>query len=186
VWLPAPPRTVTGTGDQSSSAPSVGAHQKHAGNGSTLSSGVACTECHPPATSLAHVDGSGTAQLAWGPLATSSGAAASMTGGTCANYCHGATLPPSTAARTRPVWAPPTAMTCGSCHEANPTTGQHPSRNSKHSGLACGACHGAGFAAGTSVNKAVHVDGAVSKDASLNWQDAPKSCDPSCHGRKGW
>ena len=188
VWLPAPPQTIAGTGDQSTSSPKVGAHQKHVGNGSTLSNGVACTECHPAATSLAHVGGSGTAQLAWGPLATNGGAAASMSSGTCANYCHGATLPGT--GRARPAWAPPTAMSCGSCHEANPTTGEHPSRNSSHSGFGCDVCHGAGFVAGSSVNKAVHVDGAIYKVPGLNWQGPPqyttKSCDPSCHGRENW
>lgn len=182
VWLPAPPQAVAGA--TSTSDARVGAHQKHLGNGSALSNGVACGECHPAASDLSHVGGTGVAQLAWGPLATTGGAAASMTSGTCANYCHGATLPGT--GRARPAWAPPTAMTCGSCHQANPTTGQHPAQNTKHSGIGCGTCHGTGFAAG-SVNRALHVDGAINKAAGLNWQDTPvKSCDPSCHARENW
>jgi predicted CxxxxCH...CXXCH cytochrome family protein len=185
AWRPAPPQTVAGTGDQTTSAPRVGAHQKHAGNGSTLSNGVACAECHPPASDLGHLGGTGSAQLAWGPLATSGGAGASMTSGTCANYCHGATLPGT--GRAAPTWAPPTALTCGSCHEADPTTNEHPSQNQRHSGFSCSICHGAGFEPGSSVDKTLHVDGAVNKDASLNWQSTPvKSCDPACHGRKDW
>jgi predicted CxxxxCH...CXXCH cytochrome family protein len=186
VWLPAPPQSVIVTADQTTSNPRIGAHQKHVGNGSTLSNGVACTECHPAAADLGHVGGSGAAQLAWGPLATNAGAAASMTSGTCANYCHGATLP-GAAGRTAPAWAPPSAMTCGSCHEADPTTGQHPSQRAQHSSFQCYICHGGSYVGGTTADKSLHFDGTVSKDASLNWQTSPvKSCDPACHNRKNW
>lgn len=190
VWLPAPPQAVVAGGDQTSSNPKIGAHQKHAGNGSTLSNGVACTECHPAATDLAHIGGSGTAQLVWGPLATNGGATASMTGATCSNYCHGATLPGT---RPAPTWAPPSAMTCGSCHNANPTSGRHPAAFPSHviggTPMPCSFCHSAGFDVGV-VDKAAHIDGAIRKDPSLNFQGPPeftvKSCDPSCHGRENW
>jgi hypothetical protein len=78
-------------------------------------------------------------------------------------------------------------MTCGSCHEADPTTGQHPSQRAQHSSFQCYICHGGSYVGGTTADKSLHFDGTVSKDASLNWQTSPvKSCDPACHNRKNW
>ncbi len=168
----------------STSDRAVGAHQKHLGNGSTLSNGVACTECHAVPTGIAHVDGA--VQMSWGTLARTGGASPTWNGTTCAaSYCHGSTLPGT--GRANPTWAPPTALGCGSCHQPSPTTGRHPAVFSNHGDFACSVCHGAGFTAGTSVDKALHVNGAIDKAASLNWQSTPvKSCDPACHGRKDW
>lgn len=180
---PAAPPAGALDSEISTSDRAVGAHQKHLGNGSTLSNGVACTECHATPVDVAHVDG--TVTMTWGTLARIGGAVPAWNGTTCtASYCHGATLPGT---RTAPTWAPPSTLGCGSCHQAAPTTGQHPSQNADHSGFDCSVCHGTGFSAGTTVDKAVHVNGTVNKAAGLNWQSTPvKSCDPACHSRKDW
>jgi predicted CxxxxCH...CXXCH cytochrome family protein len=188
VWRPAPPQTVAGTGDQTAASPKVGAHQKHAGNGSTVSAGFACTQCHPPATDLAHVGGSGTAQLAWGTLATDAGTVpASMTSGTCANYCHGVTLQGGPAAS--PAWTSTAALSCASCH------GNPPSSHSAGS-TDCNACHSGTVNANGTINVAggLHVNGQVEATSAhaADWglpaqhgytvnRTGLESC-KSCHG----
>jgi hypothetical protein len=74
-------------------------------------------------------------------------------------------------------------MTCGSCHQANPTTGEHPAAsNSPHSAYGCDRCHGAGFTLNTSVNKDSHVDGQINKITSIGWNATTRSCTNTCHG----
>jgi predicted CxxxxCH...CXXCH cytochrome family protein len=183
---PAPPAGSAST-EISTTDRAVGAHQKHLGSGSTISNGVACTECHATPAGIDHVDG--TARLTWGPLATSGGAAPAWDGTTCAStYCHGATLPGT--GRASPIWAPPTTLSCGSCHQLAPTTGRHPATFDKHRSYVCGTCHGGtyagGLGGGTAADTGLHVNGLLDKAADLQWRESDRSCDPACHGRKNW
>jgi predicted CxxxxCH...CXXCH cytochrome family protein len=135
-------------------APATGAHLKHV-NGGAFVRPLACSECHTVPTTLAHVDGS--APVVFGALAqTGGGAAPSYTAPTCSSvYCHGKTLVnPST---PNPSWNGP-GMVCGSCHDLQPTTGQHvlhgPAAPNPPN-VACQTCH-KGFSA---IDLVHHVDG---------------------------
>jgi predicted CxxxxCH...CXXCH cytochrome family protein len=173
--------------ETATSARAVGAHQRHLGNGSTVTNGVACAECHAVpsgADGLAHV--SRAVELTWGPVASARGATPGWTGTSCANYCHGQTLPGGP--RTSPLWIAPEPLGCNSCHEAAPTTGQHPAVQDKHQlangqGFACSVCHLQDYASPAS-SKANHVNGAVNVDTGgiVRWNPANRTCAANCHG----
>jgi predicted CxxxxCH...CXXCH cytochrome family protein len=161
--LPAAPPKDT-SGNTSTSAPGVGAHQAHLNDG-TLRRAMACTECHVVPGDLAHA--TQPLQLTWGPLATTQGAtpAFNPTSLTCSStYCHGATLNAG-GTLTNPVWTSGASqIACGSCHAAPPPA-PHPQNAS------CGSCH-PGYTA-TTVNVDLHVNGVV--DLST------QTC-TACHG----
>jgi predicted CxxxxCH...CXXCH cytochrome family protein len=187
--LAAPPEGVLG--ETAPSDPHVGAHQKHLGNGSTISDGVACTECHAVPSGLAHLDG--TALLTWGPLAQTGGATPAWTPGTltCAStYCHGAGL--DGGANTSPSWT--ATVACGDCHGSPPDTGGHTAVIA-HAGQPCSRCH-VQVATNTALPgivdsptaKALHVNGAkdVSLSVSGTWDGTAKTCsNVACHGTSG-
>ncbi|MFT3916401.1 MAG: CxxxxCH/CxxCH domain-containing protein [Anaeromyxobacteraceae bacterium] len=150
---PAPP--VGTQGELATSTRAVGAHQSHL-SGGTMSSGVACTECHAVPTDLSHVDG--VRKLTWGALATKDGAAPSYTATqTCAStYCHGATLNAG-GTKTAPAWTGGAAeAACGTCHGAPPPA-PHPTL------AACRTCHANTVTAGGAIDLAggKHVNGTV-------------------------
>ncbi len=58
--------------DMAKAAPATGSHAAHV-NGTLLAKGLACEQCHPAVTSLAHVDG--TKAVKFGALASADGAA---------------------------------------------------------------------------------------------------------------
>lgn len=177
--LAAPPQTVIGSADP-------GAHQQHLVGG-TFSDGVACTECHPSRVGVGHANGA--VELAFGPLANADGATATYDPATasCANYCHGATLPPSDPARPAVTWAPAT-LDCGSCHQAAPTTGRHPAVSNGHATIPCLACHGGTYTE-TVADPAFHVNGTLDV-GPLPGFDAgpPRTCNSAaCHpGVRSW
>jgi hypothetical protein len=156
----------------------VGAHQAHVNTG-TFAGPVACSECHVVPANLeqpTHLNQQ--VDVAFGAIA-SNGTAPTWTGTTCANYCHGATMPhPET--RTAPTWAPPSTIACGDCHEANPTTGKHPAVVAQH-GFECRTCHGGTYTP-TAVDKTLHVNGTVDKNQPLiGWDPANRTCLALCH-----
>jgi hypothetical protein len=170
--LAAPPQTVIGGADP-------GAHQPHLVGG-TISNGVACTECHPSRAGVGHANGN--VEMAFGPLATANGAAATYDPQTasCTNYCHGATLPqPPAGPRPAITWAPQT-LTCDSCHEGNPTTGRHPAVSAGHAVVSCGACHG-GTHTATVPDRALHLNTTIDKGPLAGWDAASRSCTAVCH-----
>ena len=163
----APPRDLAGSTD--TSAVTVGAHTAH------LAAGLTCAACHPapdPASPASHIDG-GTAQLAWGPLATTGGAspAWSRAGATCSNvYCHGAFQGGNAGA---PVWTSVGAgqAACGTCHGRTGAefpgapASNHPTLAAGSGPAVCNACHaGAVDAAGRPVAPGQHLDGQVQVD----------------------
>ncbi|GEJ59077.1 CxxxxCH/CxxCH domain c-type cytochrome [Anaeromyxobacter diazotrophicus] len=161
----APPRSVAGLTDPAQLG--VGAHQAHLAGGA-LAEPVACGECHvvPATVNEPGHQGKEHAAVAFGPLATSLGAAASWdrTSATCTTYCHGATL--TGGANTAPRWTQVdgTQAACGTCHGVPPPA--------PHVQLTtCGNCH-AGYTQ-TSVNLATHLDGQVEVNGA--------AC-TSCHG----
>jgi len=147
----APPKDASG--NTSSSAPGVGAHQAHLVAG-TLRGPLACTQCHALPPGSPHPNGS--VSFSWGALATGNGATSPSyvaTGSTCsATYCHGSTLQAG-GTHTTPTWTGGASqVACGSCHAAPPPS-PHPQV------ATCGTCH-AGYTA-TTVNLATHMNGSV-------------------------
>ncbi len=174
---PAPPRAVVRTdpsGGTATTLRGVGAHQAHLVASATARA-MACSECHAvPSTTTSPGHNNGTAEVLFGPLARTSGAAPvwNTPALTCsATYCHGATLFGGAAGKT-PMWTDQTETfrSCGSCHgipgPGTPTT-DHPTSN----GTDCGSCH-TGYTAST-VNLTLHLDGKV---------DATGGSCSSCHG----
>ncbi len=163
---------------------SVGLHASHVGT--TLTTPLACGECHPArggsvVADAAHVDGDGRAEVSFGALARTGGAAATYTrttatSATCSSvYCHGQF---GGGSGWDPSWTSTAQATCASCHGAPPSTGEH----GKHDGLACAECHG------HSGSGAAHVNGAKdvpfsSSAPGATWSPATMSCGTfSCHG----
>lgn len=122
----APPSDLSGS--SSTSSPGVGAHQAHlTSNG--RSRVVPCAECHvvPKAvTDPGHLDSSGPAELAFGGVAQTAGAAPSYANGVCGkSYCHGAAFPggaPSGGKHTAPKWTvvDGSQAGCDGCHALPP------------------------------------------------------------------
>ena len=183
---------------------SVGVHAAHVGT--TIASPLGCDACHPSRgdvrTDTAHVDGDGVAEVVFGPLAKTGGAAAtytrvSSTSATCAStYCHGRFSGGASSGSGATVsWTSTTPVGCTSCHGNPPASGEH----SKHSGSSfrCYNCHNAvvdssnGF-----VDAALHVNGAKdvrfggtrnSQAVSGTWSAATRTCSNlSCHGSESW
>ncbi len=173
---------------------SVGVHASHVGT--TMGRPVACTECHPDragsnvVTDAAHVDGDGVAEVAFGSLATTGGAAAVYTrvsgiSATCGStYCHGRfTGGANGGSGATPSWTSTAQVTCTSCHGNPPSTDRH----STHTGseFSCSNCHRhGGF-------DPAHVNG-VEDVALLAGTFAPttRTCSSfTCHGKNhsnGW
>lgn len=158
----APPRDVTG-GD-ATSLRGVGAHSEHL-RGSATHGSVACDECHRvPETwdSPGHTDTALPADVAFGALATSSGARPQYlveTTSCSGTYCHGRFTPMWTAPR-------PSDQACGSCHALPPAL-PHPQSND------CSVCHGAVIDAQRGfLMPNLHVDGRVQVEQTCT----------ACHG----
>jgi predicted CxxxxCH...CXXCH cytochrome family protein len=163
---------------------SVGVHASHVAP--TITAPLACGECHPARaesviTDAAHVDGDAQAEVAFGGLARTGGAAAtylrtSATSASCSSvYCHGEFTGGSSAA---PSWTSTTQATCTSCHGAPPSTGLH----STHRSYSCAECHGHGGSGATHVNGARDVPFSTAAPGAV-WVPATMSCGTfSCHG----
>jgi predicted CxxxxCH...CXXCH cytochrome family protein len=187
---PAPP---LGTNqEESTSAKAVGAHQSHLKAAHTISSPIACTECHlvpQNASDPGHLDTALPAEVTFGTLARTGGAQAQWSDGsvTCTSvYCHGATL--QGGSNKTPAWTTVngTQAACGTCHALPPKTGRHPNNFGDHAwmGSNCTNCHdGMTNTTGNAVtNPALHVNGV--KDVKLKigtWSGASKTCNSNCH-----
>jgi predicted CxxxxCH...CXXCH cytochrome family protein len=172
-------------GRSASSNVSVGAHAAHVGT--ALMTAPGCGDCHPARGDAladpAHVDGDGRAEVAFGPLARTGGAAASYTrtsatqASCAATYCHGAF---SGGASATMSWTSTASLGCASCHGAPPSTGQH----GRHRSRSCGDCH-PGSTSG-SVNRSTHVDGARQVGNRVtSWDASTRRC-VGCHGSDTW
>jgi predicted CxxxxCH...CXXCH cytochrome family protein len=169
---PAPPRDARG--NVATTAPGVGAHQRHL-NGGSLRNGLACAECHvvpgtgPSGPDLTHVNGR--ADLTFAALAQTNGVTPTFdaTNHTCTNYCHGASL---SAGANRVTWNATGQALCGSCHGLPPAS-PHPAVTGGVT--ACGICH-----PGT-----VRSDGTIDTAGGKHINGSPDvvgtSC-TACHG----
>jgi len=178
----APP--VGTKGETAITTRAVGAHQRHL-VASTLTSGVACTECHAVPASTTH--STGTVEMSWGTLARTGNVTPSWNGTSCsASYCHGNFTGGNKSYAAN--WTAPAANSCGTCHPAAPSTGQH--SRSNHVAAGCGACH-SGYTA-TAINVSIHLNGTKNVGGAGTkvgtW--ASPSCTPNdanaCHGTETW
>ena len=139
----APPRDLSG--NTSSSARGVGAHQAHVLGKTVISAPIACSACHQvPAAigSPGHLDHLRPATVTFSGLAVADGATPTWNGASCSgSYCHGggAKLANDTAFKLRnPVWTLGTSQAfCGSCHGLPPS-------DIAHAGITfpdCARCH---------------------------------------------
>ena len=179
---PSPPVDTQGRADAANV--SVGVHAAHVGT--TLTTPLACGECHPArggsvVDDPAHVDGDARAEISFGALARTGGTAAAYvragpTDATCNSvYCHGAF---TGGARQAPTWTSTAQATCTSCHGAPPSTGLH----GKHGIAACAECHGHPGSGATHVNGTKDVPFSASAPGAL-WTPATRSCGTfDCHG----
>ena len=120
----------------------VGAHDAHVR--ATLTTAIACTNCHgtlPASLNVDHADG--VVAASWSALAASTSisakptafdaAWATSTTPSCTNYCHSNASPVGGTKSTKlPVWTVATAMACDSCHKFTATT-TVPDTNLSHS-----------------------------------------------------
>jgi predicted CxxxxCH...CXXCH cytochrome family protein len=137
----APPFDVSG--DATTTARGVGAHQRH------LDVGVACAECHPVPGDQLHADG--IVEVAFGPIgSTLFDPVWNSTALTCSTYCHGGTT--GGGSNKTPLWTKVdgTQAACGTCHGVPPPAPHIQSND-------CGGCH-AGYTS-TTVDPLTHVDG---------------------------
>ncbi len=135
----APPSALGGIDDPTYIG--VGAHQVHLAGGASTKP-LSCAECHIFPESLeaeGHVDTPWPAEVSWGPIAKTQGAAApwDREAGTCTVWCHGTDAP---------AWVEGQAG-CGSCHGVPPAE-PHPQVDD------CGLCH-------PPSSRETHVDGQV-------------------------
>jgi predicted CxxxxCH...CXXCH cytochrome family protein len=152
--------TCHGSGDRSypprdpcffpGDAASGGAHAAHALPSAALSTGIACSTCHPvpgnPVISGLH--GDGVVEVAFDPKVVVGTASYDPTTQTCAVYCHA-----QGGARPRPAWSDTKPMACGDCHGSPP---------SGHFVGACSTCHAEANAAGTALSGGpLHLNGRV-------------------------
>ena len=131
---PAPPRGLHG--EQFTVDLAVGAHRVHL-EANRLRGPVACAECHRVPTTVAetgHIDTALPAELTFGTLATTDGAAPTWDrqAATCSNvYCHGGgtrlAADASPGKLVAPRWTASSSATiyCGACHGVPPADASH-------------------------------------------------------------
>ncbi len=170
---PAPPTALGGLEDRTNRG--VGAHAAHFA--STLSSPIACTECHQvPATVDAegHIDTPIPAETTWGPLANADGAETRWNTDTltCSgSYCHGGTMAePGLDSEVDWLADRGTQTGCDSCH-LFPPPAPHPEANG------CEPCHVPTAGGGLLGDVTTHIDGILQLEGA-----GPTSCSSGCHG----
>lgn len=172
----------------------VGVHAAHVGT--TITTPLGCDACHPSRgdvrTDTAHVDGDGVAEVVFGPLAKTGGAAStyarvSSTSATCANtYCHGR-FTGGTGATVN--WTSTTPVGCTSCHGNPPGSGEH-TKHVSGERIACAYCHDGVMSAPDAISgPTLHVNGTknVQFGGPGTWNASTKTCsNVGCHGTETW
>jgi len=137
----------------------VGAHQTHLTQ-SAVARALECRNCHAVPTQVAdagHIDSSLPAEVTFGTLALTGGAAATWDGATCANtYCHGTFKGGNQVEATWTDVAVGQAA-CGTCHGTPPPAAAgHPPVSQ------CSLCHPRVADANLNiVNRTLHINGKV-------------------------
>jgi predicted CxxxxCH...CXXCH cytochrome family protein len=131
-------------------ASNAGAHAAHVQPSAALSSGAACSTCHPvpgnPVIDGLH--GDGTVEIIFDPKVVVGEASFDRSTETCAVYCHD-----QGGARPRPTWNDTKPMACGDCH-GSPPGGHFPGP--------CSNCHAEANATGTALTGGpLHLNGNV-------------------------
>lgn len=169
----------------------VGAHTRHLEGGS-LSSGVACGECHivpEGPDDIGHQEADSIAELTFGPLA---GVAAvwDRNTETCGLvYCHGNFSGGHTT--NAPVWTVAGEPACGSCHEVDRTAVLLGGRHAIHANafMECYECH-ADVANGQKViiDRDLHINGTVNVafSSGVGSYAAGWCNNPGCHSSAPW
>ncbi|HIJ97170.1 MAG TPA: hypothetical protein HPP94_15825, partial [Desulfuromonadales bacterium] len=149
----------------------VGAHDTHLRALNAITNPIACTECHSSVNATSpsfagHMDGAGT--VSFGALATTGGAAASYSAGTCSTtYCHYGKPNGAYTVGTPVAWTntalltgtPTLAGDCSKCHASPPsTTGDHAGVTNINQ---CNGCHDHVTTAGTFSDPSKHINGTV-------------------------
>ncbi|HWR84200.1 MAG TPA: CxxxxCH/CxxCH domain-containing protein [Candidatus Deferrimicrobium sp.] len=187
----APPKGLHG--EVSAAELAVGAHTTHM-EGSYVSDGFGCRECHLVPTRLSdtgHWAVDSTAEITWGTLA---GSASQWDRGTrkCGNvYCHGGFS--GGYSNNTPNWIAPGQAACGSCHDDGTNPGDLSGRHEKHvreKDVECYECHSATVDAGLAIiGKSVHVDGqktVVFGAKEITYQNGTCSGPEACHEAESW
>jgi predicted CxxxxCH...CXXCH cytochrome family protein len=133
-----------------SDGPNPQAHAVHVQPSADLTTGVACSTCHPVpgAPIIGGLHGDGTVEVTFDPNVVAGDASFDPTTQTCAVYCHD-----QGGARPRPSWTETTPMACGDCHGSPPAG---------HFVGACSNCHAEANAAGTALTGGpLHLNGTV-------------------------
>jgi predicted CxxxxCH...CXXCH cytochrome family protein len=190
----APPKGLRG--ETSSSALAVGAHTIHM-EGSNISDGGSCSDCHIVPTSITssgHFGLDSIAEITWGNQSNLNGGANwDRTAHTCtATYCHGNFN--GGKASNSPNWTAVNQALCGSCHDigSNPSTltGKHQMHLNR--GYACYHCHAATVNSSniiTGLND--HVNGqknVVFWNGLGSYAPSTKTCSNpgNCHETENW
>jgi predicted CxxxxCH...CXXCH cytochrome family protein len=131
-------------------ATNAGAHAAHVQKSSALSTGVACSSCHPVPGDpvIGGLHGDGVVEVTFDPKVVGGTPSYDPTTETCAVYCHD-----QGGARPQPSWSDTKPMACGDCHGSPP---------SGHYSGACNNCHAEANAAGTALSGGpLHLNGKV-------------------------
>jgi hypothetical protein len=173
----APPRDIDGTDDPD--ALSFPAHRAHVDEGE-LHADLDCSTCHvKPESALAagHVFDDDTPGRA--EVALADGGRYDADTSTCHVSCHG----DGTGAKGA-VSVGDGPVSCESCHDAPPSSGQHVRHTLE--GFTCAECHpDAGGADGRTITKvARHVDGSVDVKLpdGMDFTRSDGTCSGTCHG----
>jgi predicted CxxxxCH...CXXCH cytochrome family protein len=197
----APPKPYGGTTSDAITVRGVGLHQLHVNTLAIVSEQVACNECHPIPNTHAATAGAEEANISFGPTANKLGNASwnvttlpSLTGTCTSVYCHNPT-PATPGSTPRPnFYSSTTNLGCTGCHADQTTslsTGAHEMHvtdvgSYKGTTFGCATCHNTADN-GTILNKAQHVDGAVSTvgtGGDTSFVKANGACGTSlCHSK---
>jgi predicted CxxxxCH...CXXCH cytochrome family protein len=155
---PAPPLDVSGASD--SSAPGVGAHQKHLNT--TTARQVQCNDCHVVPTSVdspGHLNPAPGSLVVFSALASSGSVNPVWSGMSCTNvYCHNpatASQPTTGGSVSEPQWTSTGQVVCGSCHGLPPPS-PHPSVTGS-----CNGCHTNLTSSMGFIDVSKHINGTV-------------------------
>ncbi len=208
----APPDAISQRLTGTAAPDRTGAHQAHltgvTAGGQSFAAPFLCATCHAVPTTVSHIPGAAARAV----VALSGAGQASLpsglgtydpTAGTCATYCHGATMLTNsgTPVSPPPAWAGTTPSCVNGCHGVPPASGRLGTDMDSgdvvpvhilhvgYGGFNCAVCH---FGLVTDVpgvpalgaTRTSHVNGA--KDVVLQyggtWDPVGGNCTVSCHG----